>query len=217
MPRSPERRARSARDDLRMQLRQIARLDEWYGLDARAAVHHGAPGAGAIAAGAESSRSSRGPAHGGVRFRLSRLAARWARSGAVARREVSRPRADPLPAGLERGPGRHGDLGRPADEPVRRRALRRRVLDVVRQGSRRRSFRRPAEARQRGRHLEVRRRARRGGRRPHLQIVLAAASERVRIHRCDDSGARAGRRAGDRRARPVRLRVVAVQWLLGRR
>ena len=54
------------------------------------------------------------------------------------------------------------------------------------------------------------------GRRPHVQVVFAAASERVRVHRRFDAGPEPGQRRGDRRARSLRLRVVAVQRLLGR-
>ena len=53
-------------------------------------------------------------------------------------------------------------------------------------------------------------------RRPHLQVVVAAAPERVRVHRCVDAGAEPGQRRGDRRARALRLRAVALQRLLGR-
>ena len=54
------------------------------------------------------------------------------------------------------------------------------------------------------------------GRRSHLQVVVAAAPERVQLHRRDDPGAQPGRRERDRRARPLWLRAVALQRLLDR-
>ena len=182
----------------------------------RAVVHHRSASARAPVARAEPPRPPRGAEHGGFRLGLSRLAARRSRPRAVARRQVPRRRADPLPAGPERRPRGDLDLGRAASEPVRGRALRRRVRHVVRQGARRRSLRRSVQARQRGRDVASRRRARGRGRRPHLQVVVAAAPERVRIHRRLDAGIEPGQRRGDRRARSLRLRVVAVQRLLGR-
>ena len=72
------------------------------------------------------------------------------------------------------------------------------------------------KARQFGRHRSARRRARGGRRRPHLQVLVAAAPERIRLHRCDDAGAESGRCAGTARLWAVRFRTVAIQRLLGR-
>ena len=200
-----------------MQLRQIARLDEWYRFDEAGplfitglqalvrlllAQSHRDRLAGLNTAGFVS--GYRGSPLGGFDRELWRAA------------QAPRRRADSLSAGLERGPRGHLDLGRAASEPVRRRALRRRVRHVVRQRARRRPLRRSVQARQRGRNVAPRRRDRRRRRRSHLQVVVAAASERVRVHRRVDAGAEPGQRRGDRRARSLRLRAVAVQRLLGR-
>ena len=60
------------------------------------------------------------------------------------------------------------------------------------------------------------RRAGAGGRRPRLRVLDHGASERVRAGRRDDAGAQPGRRRRDPRLRPVGLRAVALQRLLGR-
>ena len=199
-----------------MQLRQIARLDEWYrfepgtlfitGLQALVrlllAQSHRDRIAGLNTAGFVS--GYRGSPLGGLDRELWR-----------AQKSLDAGR-DPLPAGAERGPRGDLDLGRAADQSVLGRALRRRVLDVVREGARRRPLRRRVQARQRRRHVRARRRARRRGRRPHVQVVVAAASERVRLRRRNDSRSQSRRRERDRRARPIRLRAVALQRLLDR-
>ena len=82
---------------------------------------------------------------------------------------------DRIHAGPQRGPRRDHGLGHAAGQPVPGREVRRRVLHVVRQGPGRGPLRRRVQARQRRRHLEVRRRAGAGGRRPRLPLVDAAA------------------------------------------
>ena len=77
-------------------------------------------------------------------------------------------------SGRQRGPRRHRGAGEPAGSPLRRRALRRRDRDVVRQGAGRRPERRHPAARElRGRRTE-RRRAGAGRRRSAGQVLDAA-------------------------------------------
>ena len=143
-----------------MQLRQIARLDDWYrfddagplfitGLQALVrlllAQSHRDRLAGLNTAGFVS--GYRGSPLGGFDREL------W-RAGKYL--DAAQIRFQP---GLERGPRRDLDLGRAASEPVRGRALRRRLRHVVRQRARRRPLRRSVQARQRGRDLALRRRA----------------------------------------------------------
>ena len=61
-----------------------------------------------------------------------------------------------------------------------------------------------------------RRRDRADGRRPHLRKLDLGAPVRVRLRRLHDAGAQSGRRAGDPRLRPPRLRAVALCRRLGR-
>ncbi len=80
--------------------------------------------------------------------------------------------------GHERRPGGDRRLGHAADQPVPGRAIRRRVRHVVRQGPGRRPLRRRLQARQQGRHLQARRRAGAGRRRPCGQVLDHRAPER---------------------------------------
>ena len=122
-----------------------------------------------------------------------------------------------LPARPERGPRRHRLLGHAAGGAVRRGQVRRRVRHVVRQGPRRRPHRRRVPARQPRRHLQARRRAGADGRRPHCRSPRPPPhqSEYAFVD-CDDAGAQSGRRAGDPRLRPLRLRAVALRRRVGR-
>ena len=157
-----------------------------------------------------------GHQHGRLHFRLSRLAARRLRSRAVEGEEAPEGLEHRVHAGPQRGPRRDHGLGHPADQPVPRRQVRRRVLDVVRQGARRRSLRRRVQARQCGRHLEVRRRARAGRGRPCLPLVDPAARLGTRIRLGDDADPQSGRRPGHPRHGHARLGHVALHRALGR-
>ena len=103
--------------------------------------------------------------------RLSRLAARRLRPGAVAGQALHQEEPHRVPARRQRGPRGDRPVGHPADPSLSRRALRRRVRHVVRQGPGRRSLGRRLQARQLRRHLQARRRAGAGRRRPHGQVV----------------------------------------------
>ena len=109
-----------------------------------------------------------------------------------------------LSAGGQRGSRGDGAVGIAAGGDARRGALRRRLRPLVRQGTRRRSFRRRAEARQSRRHVAVGRRARADGRRPHLRIIDHGAPIGIRLRRRHDPDPVAGGRPGDHRLRPVR-------------
>ena len=150
-----------------------------------------------------------------LHFRLSRLAARRARPGAVERAPLSRAQPHQVPAGDQRGAGGDRGVGQPAGRPVPRRQIRRRLRHVVRQGAGRRPQRRRAEARQLRRHRAAWRGAGAGRRRPHLQILDPAAPVRIRLYRRADPGAEPGRGPGDPRSRPLRLGDVALFRLLG--
>ena len=126
---------------------------------------------------------------GGLRLRLSRLAARRARPVAVEGGEVPRARAHQVPARIERGPRRDRVVGIAAGQPVSAREVRRRVRDVVRQGPRRRPLRRRVQARESRRHVEARRRAGAGRRRPRREVVDAAAPVRPPVLGGADPGA----------------------------
>ena len=119
--------------------------------------------------------------------------------------EVPRARAHQVPAGTERGSRRDGDLGQPAGQPVPGRQVRRRVLDVVRQGPGRRPLRRRVQARQLRGHVEARRRAGARRRRSRGQVVDLAAPVGSPVLRGDDAGALSVVGAGDHRPRPARL------------
>ncbi len=151
-----------------------------------------------------------GAQHGLLYFRLSRLAARRVRPGAVERAPLCRAQPPQVSAGDQRGTGRHRGVGQPADRAVPRRQIRRRVRGLVRQGAGRRSQRRRAEARQLGRHRALWRRAGAGRRRSYLQILDPGAPVRIRVHRRADPGPEPGRRRGHSRFRPLRLGDVAL-------
>ncbi len=161
-------------------------------------------------------RHAGGAQHRRLRLRLSRLAARRPRPGAVEGAEVPRSRAHQVPARPERGPRRHRDLGLAAGQPVQGRERRRRVRDVVRQGPRRRPLRRRVQARELRRHVEARRRAGARRRRPRGEIVDAAAPVRSPVLGGDDAGAVSVVGAGDPRSRPARLGDEPLLRLLGR-
>ncbi len=120
-------------------------------------------------------------------------------------------------AGPQRGPRGHQRVGHAAGQHVRRRQVRRRLLHVVRQGSRRGSLRRRVQARQRRRHQPARRRARAGRRRPQRQELDAAAPVGPHLQGLHDAGAVPGNRAGIPRRRPARLRDEPVFGRVGRR
>ena len=122
----------------------------------------------------------------------------------------------PLPAGPQRGPGRDLGVGHAAGQPVPRRHRRWRVLDLVRQGPRRRPLDGRAEARQCRRHLAAWRRHRAGRRRSWLPVLDPAASERAGLRRRDDPGGQSGQRPGVSRLRHAGLRPVALLGLLDR-
>ena len=139
----------------------------------RPRLHDRRAGTGAPADDAAATRCRRGSQHRGLRLRLSRLAARRARPGAVEREEIPDARAHQVPAGRERRPRGHRDLGQPAGQPLSRRQIRRRVFDVVRQGTGRRPLRRRVQARQLRRHVGTWRRAGARRRRSCGEIVDA--------------------------------------------
>ena len=121
-----------------------------------------------------------------------------------------------VPSRRQRGPGDDRGARHAGSHAVSRRARRWRLRDVVRQGPGARSQHGRAEARQRRWHLEVRWRARGGGRRPRLQVLDAAAPVRARVHGRFCSRSQPCQCPGDSRPRPVRLGAVALLRLLGR-
>ena len=153
--------------------------------------------------------------YGLLYFRLSRLAARRVRPGAVERAPLCRAQPHQVPAGDQRGTGRHRGVGQPADRAVSRRQIRRRFRRLVRQGAGGRPQRRRAEARQLGRHRAAWRGAGAGRRRSHLQILDPGAPVGIRVYRRADPGAEPGRGRGHSRSRPLRLGDVALFRLLG--
>ena len=165
---------------------------------------------------AATARQAGRPQHRRLRFRLPRLAARRTGPVAVEGAEVSRPREHQVPAGPERGPRGHVDLGHAAGESASRCQGRWRVLDVVRQGSRRGPLRRRVQAREFRGHVEARRRAGAGRRRSRCQVFHAAPPVRPHVLRGDDAGAVPVLGAGNPRPRPARLGDVALLGLLGR-
>ena len=154
--------------------------------------------------------------HRRLRLRLSRLAARRPRPESLARQEVARGRQHRLPARPQRGTRRDRRLGLAAGRDARRGQVRRRLRPLVRQGPGRRPLRRRVPPRQHGRHLEARRRAGADGRRPHGGILHRRAPVRIPLRRRDDPDPEPGRRAGDPRLRPLRLRHVPLLRHLGR-
>ena len=194
------------------------------GIPARAPLHARArprlpdrrPGAGAAPADAAPARPGRGPLDRGLHLRLSRLAARHLRPGALAGAGGARVPPRPVRAGRERGPGGDGGLGIPAGGPLRRAALRRRLRDLVRQGPRRRPLLRRAQARQLRGRLAHGRRAGAGGRRSGRQVLLDRAPERARADPLRDPGPESRRRAGVPRLRALRLRALALLGQLDR-
>ena len=165
---------------------------------------------------AAAARPARRPQHRRLRVGLSRLSARRARPVAVEGAEIPGSRQRQVPAGPQRGPGGHVDLGHAAGEPASGRQGRWRVRDVVRQGPGRGSLRRRVQARQLRGHVEARRRARPCRRRPRRQVVDAAAPIGSPVLRGDDAGAVSVVGAGDPRPRPARLGDVALLGMLGR-
>ena len=147
---------------------------------------------------------------------LSGLAARGLRPGARAQSRAARRAPRPARPGPERGARRDLRLGQPADGQPARLEVRRRARHVVRQGSRPRSRGGLAAPRQLRGRLAHRRRARRRGRRPLLQVL--DDSERVRVAaRCAaHAGLLPGQRPGGRGSRPPRLRLLARLRAVGR-
>ncbi len=173
-------------------------------------------GAGAAAADAAAARPGRRAGHGRLRQRLPRQPAGRLRPGAVARAPAPGGGAGEVPARPERGPGRDDGLGHPADQPVPRRPGRWRLRHVVRQGPRRGPLRRRVQARQRRRHLDARRRAGAGRRRPRLPQFDPAARQRGRVRQRDDADPQPGRGAGHPRPGPGRLGDEPLHRPLGR-
>ena len=173
-------------------------------------------GPGAPADDAAPARPRRRPQHRLLHFRLSRLAAGRLRPGAVAGQALHQEEPHRVPARRQRGPGGHGTVGHPADPPLSRRPLRRRVRHVVRQGPGRRPFGRRPEARQLCRHLAARRHRRPGRRRSYGQVVDDGPPERARLHGRRHSGDPSRQRAGVSRFRPACLRDVALLGPVGR-
>ncbi len=118
--------------------------------------------------------------------------------------------------GLERGPRRDVDLGHAAAQPPQGREGRWRLRDVVRQGSGCGPLRRRIQARQHGGHVEARRRAGAGRRRPCRQVVDGAAPIGPSVLGGDDPGAVSVVGAGDPGPGSPRLGDVALLGLLGR-
>ena len=127
-------------------LRDVS-LDDKYALESGRVYLTGAQALVRLADPAAAARRARRPQHRGLRLRLSRLAARRARPVAVEGAEVPRARAHQVPARAERGPRRDGGVGLAAGEPVSEGEVRRRLRDVVRQGSGRGPLRRRVQAR----------------------------------------------------------------------
>ena len=170
-----------------MQLRQIARLDEWYRFEpALCSSPDCRRSCGA--ARAKPARSGRRAQHRRFRLRLSRLPARRSRPRAVARPKFLEA------AQIRFQPGLNEDLAATSIwgtqqtncSPARATTACSRCGTARGPASTVRAMR---QARQRGRHLGARRRVRRGGRRSYLQVVVAAAPERICVRRRDDSGA----------------------------
>ena len=167
-------------------------------------------------ADAEGARPARRPEHGGLHLGISRLAARRPRLAALARRRASQEERHRLPARPQRGLRGDRGLGLSAVGASRRGPLRRRLLDLVRQGARRRPVGRRAPPRKLRRHFAKRRRHRADGRRPYLRELDDRASIGVRLRRCDDSDSEPGGAARPRRLRAHRLGAVALRRHLGR-
>jgi hypothetical protein len=144
----------------------------------RAGLSDRHPGPGAAADDAAPARPGRRPQYRRLHFRLPRFATGRFRPGAVAGQALHQEEPYRVPARHQRRPGRDGAVGHPADPPLSRRPVRRRVRHVVRQGSGRRPIRRRAEARQLRRHLQAWRHPGAGRRRPHGQVVDHGAPER---------------------------------------
>ncbi len=176
---------------------------------------HRDPGPGAAAAGPAAARPRRRAEHGRFRHRLPRLAARRLRPAARAGTGASRRPPHRPPPRRQRGPRRHRLLRHAAGRARRRDPLRRRVRDLVRQGSGRRPLGRRHPPRQPVRHGRPRRRAHAARRRPHLRIQHHRASERVRDGRRAGADPEPRRRAGDPGIRPPRHRHVALHRRLG--
>ena len=153
---------------------------------------------------------------GWLHLGLSRLAAGRLRPGAVAGQALHQAEPHRVPARRQRGPRGHRPVGHPADPPLSRRALRRRVRHVVRQGPGRRPLGRRAEARQLCRHVQAWRHRGAGRRRPHGQVVDDGPPERARLHGGRHPGDPCRQRAGVSRFRPARLRDVALLGPVGR-
>ena len=98
--------------------------------------------------------------------------------------------------GLNEDLGGDRGLGQPAGQPVPRRQGRWRVRHLVRQGARRRSLGRRAQACECRRHLAQWRRARACRRRPRLPVLDAGAPERAGVRGGADPGDQSGDAAG---------------------
>ncbi len=107
-------------------------------------------------------------------------------------------------------------MGHAAGQSLPRRQVRRRLLDVVRQGPRRRPLGRCAQARQFRRLVEARRRACAGRRRPRLQILDARAPIGTYFQGLRPAGAVSIERSGIPRLRPARLGDEPIFGSLGR-
>ena len=179
-----------------------------------AALRH--PGAGAHAAGTGAAGSPRRAAHRRPRFRLSRLPAWRARSGALEARETAGRARHQVPARPERGPRRHHAARRAADRLLPGQEVRRRLHALVRERPRRRSLGRRAALRQHARHGEAWRRARGGGRRSRRAFLHLSAPDRPDLRDDDDAGAASRRLRRDRPARARGLRAFPLLRPLGR-
>ena len=198
-------------DDSRRGLtrRQVRRL-------VRRGLHDRHPGAGQAADDAASARCGGRSRHRLHDLRLPRLAARQLRPGAVAGAALPGGARRALPAGCQRGHGRHRAVGHAAGGALPRREARRGLRHLVRQGAGRRPHHRRLQARQQRRHRAARRRARAGGRRSCLRVVHHGAPERVRLRQRRHAGAQPGRRPGVPGLRPARLGALALCRPLGR-
>ena len=174
------------------------------------------PGVGAAADAPAAARLAGRAQHRRLRLGLPRIAAGWRRPVAVEGGEVPRARAHPLSPGPERGPRSDVDLGIAAGQHVPGREVRRRLRDVVRQGSGRGSLRRRVQARQFRRHVEARRRAGPGRRRPRREVVDAAAPVGSPVLGGDDAGAVPVERPGNPRSRAPRVGDEPLLRPLGR-
>ena len=137
------------------------------------------------------------------------LAARRPRQGARPQPRARRGPPRATRARPERGARRHLRLGQPARRPAPRLQVRRRAGHVVRQGARARPRGRLAPPRQLRRRLAHRRRARRRGRRPRLQVLHDPERLRVAARQPPDAGLLPRQRAGGPRPRPARARLLA--------